>query len=405
MSDYMTCKNIDDFFDNAQLEMLNVSIEGKTRVFCKCGQVHTKRVYECPYCKRKGAFWVDTCGRYNRELYEKFDIIRTPDGFKIDKRGFTIEANTKTEELEIKEYIKETILEKDSSGLTFFVKDYKLRNFLSKLDKIDIEEIKKNDSSFFPEYETFDFNSFFNVFTVFSCKEDSPSINYCLYALFKKQVPWMFNRKEIYPCLLALYFSNLSVLNTYGSIDSYIKEFHLENFRPFLKFSWLYEKTYGYRNPFDKPSNILFDNLSKGYKDLLIYYLEHYKLSYRQIIDIAKELKEAIDNSFICDKNDELFIKYIKENLISSKENIIKAYINDLSWLKKLKLGKTHENIRNINFLRNAETLKESGYPDKKIGIFMDSFYDNPLKASYYLKSKKDLTKKEIEAFIEEQTK
>ena len=137
-----------------------------------------------------------------------------------------------------------------------------------------------------------------------------------------------------------------------------------------------------------------------------MYYFEHYKMSYLEMNKVAKELQKAINYSQIEDADDEIFIKFLKDNLIIYKENIVSKYLDTIDWLIKLKLTKTNENIRNINFLKNQNFLNdEMGYPEQKVSIFMDSFYDNPLKASYYLKSRKELTKKEIDEFIEIQTK
>ena len=405
----MVCKNIEDVFDNTSIELLRVSIGSENRTFCKCGEVIGKSVYECPKCKAKGSSWVSvdsSYSAYTRELYSKYEVISTPDGFQINKRGYHLEANSKTKELEVKEKYNKTVAEKDDLGMDFFLKDYELRTFLSDLGDFDFEELKKNDADFSTDYENFDFDSFFDVLTYWngSRDSDSDSVKYCLYLYLKKQVPWMFDKKEIYPPLLALYFGNLLNLKNFGDIDSFINEFHLWHFKDFLKCSWFYQQSYGTSSMFSKRASDFFNNLPPAYIDLFSYYAEHYRLKYYQLTSIAAELTDAI-NQFNISKKDEIFIKYLKENLISCKEKIVESYLRDLQWLKTLKLGKTYENLRNINFLRNAETLKEKGYPERKIGVFMDSFYDNPLKASYYLKSKKDLTKKEIEAFIEEQTK
>lgn len=411
MSDYMSCANINDFFDKTDNDVLTVMVDGKNRTFCKCGAVSATRNYKCPVCGNEKMAWtsVNSYGTGTREIYTETEMVRQPDGFELLLHKYGIIENT-SGELEYSLFETQTIAVKNSEGLTFSFSDwYRIANYFQDIKCLDMEYIKRNDGTFFTEYSKFNFDSFWNTNKFLNSNLNLDNVNYFLYCYLKAGVPWFFNKTTIEnmpSALLGAHLKDISKLSGVKNFSEYIRKWEMKSFQEFLKFPWFYGSYQGFpRDIFDININRMYEALPDSYRDLIKYYTEHYKFSYSQMSLIIQSLTIAINKLYIDEKVDDIFIRYLKDNLISSKEKIIEDYLKDLEWLAKLSLTRTNENIRNINFLRNAELIKEVGFPEQKVGVFMDSFYDNPLKASMYLKSKKDLTKKELEEFIEKQTK
>lgn len=406
-NNYMICKGIDLFFENSRYaNLLTIDFDGKTRTFCRCGEVYLKRTYRCGICDKYGNHYYScdsgSSSYYGRRyvLFAKYRMDKTPKGFNIIKENYKCVANKTTEEFEIVKDSEEVEYSKDLNGITLSSTSmnwYSTFNTLSLLPMVELEEIKKNDKTYFEGFENFKFIDFPNQDVL-----KNPLAKYILYCYFRKAIPWLFDGEN---CLNDGFFSylfyDLANFSKYKSYNQFIKNKSLEDFEKYLKASWFYK---GMRYERDFVTNSIL-TLDKSYKDLLLYYFEHYKISYLELNKIGLELNNAINRLQIERNDDEIFIKFLKDNLIIYKQNIVNKYLEMLEWLNKLKLTRTTENIRNINFLKNQHLIAEMGYPEMKTSIFMDSFYDNPLKASYYLKSKKELTKKEVDDFIEAQTK
>ena len=95
----------------------------------------------------------------------------------------------------------------------------------------------------------------------------------------------------------------------------------------------------------------------------------------------------------------------MKDNYITYRSSTANRYKEDKEYIVLKKLPKVYETFRNLKLFKNIEQIEEIGYAENRVNAFSDSFYDNPMKAVSYLKSKKALTKKEVDEFLGTQTK
>lgn len=413
---YLKINNVKDFWDNlSDKENLISFYEPKNRTFCRCGAVHKKTVYSCPVCGKGGTHYSYGYGTTRNSLSVP-RIESTPNGFSIVADVYDIVPNVKTFEFDISKS-KVVIAEKDSDGLTFFrssgYSSYaSIISQISELKNLDFEDLKKIDSSYFTNFENFDTKTFFQTESLHGHRYyyrnddteifDNDAYVYLLFCVFVKNLDWLKTDKNMHEAFIGAEIGDiLDGKYAHMSFAKILKDMQIPNeLKKYVDCPWFYSNNY---RGTPATCRIEWRHLSNDYKQLILNAVEHYHFTISVAAQLSDNLINGISDGTIDSHMTPAFEKYCKDNLISYQGSTVSKYISDCEELRARKLKVTQDNLRELPLIKNREKFKEMGYDDGRVDVFLESFFDNPIKSSYYLKSKKALTKKELDTFLDTQ--
>mgnify|MGYP007069871438 CR=1 FL=1 len=417
---FLKINGIEVFWDNISDNYNLIQVHSsKNRTFCRCGAVHTNNVWTCPFCLKSGVYYNYSSGRGNLDVPR---IETTPSGFEILNDSYAIVENTSTNEYDVVSTLGASkVAVKDSHGINFLgLSSYS--RFASVCDiisniSIDFEDLKKLDSSYLSDFENFNAKAFMSTCHSYTNRysygannklltADNKSAMYLLFCMLKKAFDWLGDDGSFHEAFLGYIFQSVFEDRTKifaRSYDKMLTELGFPNdWKPFTEKSWFLDNLNYYGQIKVKTQ---YDLLDDSYKEFLLDSVDHYHFSLSTLSDLTGAIVTNIGNGTLDNKVSPVFEKFCKDNLISYQGAIVNHFVNDSNELLQRKLKVTSDNLRELPLIKNKEQFEEMGYDVGRTNVFLESFFDNPLKASYYLKSKKALTKKEMNEFIEKQTK
>ena len=424
--EYSKINGIDTFWDNVGPErnIVNISLSsGEQRSFCRCGKVSNRYVYTCPSCKKMGTFYsYDRFYTTKNPFAKKLGIKSTSDGFRIYYDYYEITENATTKEFDVVERKDYSIINKTSKGLkvhtNLMLRCYDIESLIEELDLSSID-IKTIDKSFDKDFEDFDLDSFYKGLeisnTVFKEENKKEFFAYLFFIFAKSKSKW-FGKKGIYAeKVLGVYITdafddtrNVAFVESKTYVDFLEATGIPARWSKFANELWFLEY-YSQKNVYRSYSRRYYsvcdvtsfiEKLSDSYKNFLDNIIDHYRFDLETASIICDRIYSATLSRELDDEMSPTFEKYCKDNIVSLRAETVDTYLEDVRKLARFKKRATSENLRDLPSMMNREVLEEMGYDKQRIDLIMESFFDNPMKSSYFLKSKKALTKKEIDAFI-----
>lgn len=415
--EYMTFNNIDTIFEEYKCSLILITVDSIKRSFCKCGHVDNHHVYVCPKCGNRDIIATSLYNSYSYpggELHDvysiEYDSTKTIATFK-GKRYVITKDNIK-KEFDIDKKRDDVIIEINNNKLNVVNTSYfrtfgkaDLRQAINNIEKMESYTL----SSFKDDLETFkkEYKAFDNDFYKYNYVDDYAKIYpyakalindlkaYISYVSLKDRLPDLFTPENFKSVFIAQMLNKNALIdipkNT--TMKDLIKLIKLEDFEEYLNNDWFYpEKLY--------PLKIdVYNSLDDSQKEIVKYAVGHYKISYMEAEALSESIKDNED--LYTGRFQKLFLDFIKSNLVVFKSNTIKEFKKRIQFLNKHGIPIDEVSLKNYCLYKNIESLKNEKYPEGNVNLITDMFYDNPLKAMQYLKSKKAFTKKEINELIE----
>ncbi len=420
---FIKINGIDTLWDNMDKNFNLIQPSGsKTRTFCRCGTVFHKSVWRCPNCGGEGVYY----NRYSGHDLEVPIVEMTVDGFKIVCDKIEIQENLTTNEYDVVKTRKPGVMvTKNSKGITFnFSSGYsyssEVLNFIGKIN-IDFEDLKDLDSSYFTEFDKFNWVKFADACSYLATNryygynygslKDNKTAMYLLFCTLKTLFNWLGRDGSYHEELLGHYLTNIldnvTAASKIVSLERFLESVGIpKEWKKYVDSSWFLpsnENTYysGLGRAHDNALKLI----HSSYQNFVLDTIDHYHFDYKTALNLCYNINRFVKDCKLEKKIDPVFEKYCKDNLVSYQDVVVEKFVNDSHDLRTRGMKVSADNLRELSIMKNKEQFDEMGYDKGRIDIFLDSFFDNPIKASYFLKSKKALTKKEMNDFIDSQTK
>lgn len=428
---------LNDFYDK-EVKGIHITIENFDRVFCKCGETHASEggiVHKCPKCGNTDFIEYNSDGYYYYPVPEKTKYIDDdtlcPFVYKINRVRLYGEITDNRETISFKQEI--------TPEIEFTETEVKIVGSTGRRrygDSVPIDLIKK-----WPHFKDFE-----EILTEEGLEATSENLR----KVCKKRK----NYEEAISDSLYIQYPNLgkTVLNKILELEESKGHTiaHNKPFEYYLRYLNIDMSLLGIYDYYERKNKTSYYNIFSSYgyfSDSKSYYekLQDYKkskcigytiveryikngmLDLSIALNLIKNLNEIYSKKpdfrnapyeFRYRRNPEMFRKkfsdedldllpvYIHENIsLKSADRLPYDFIEDVITLRELKIPVTAENlkVKNLNYYLNKNRLAEVyKLPADKVECFIDWFEKNPLKAIQLVENRRKLTKKQLDAFIDE---
>jgi len=397
---YYKIDNWDLLEKYSDANLIYIKLDNIERTFCKCGEVYTSRVTKCK-----------SCGNYNMLDLGEHRRYR----MSGDKKYTNLSRNEKTLEpdvwrVEIKTIYVRSIDEKIIQfyevidGVIELGNNYAKDTYRIASDKL-LAEIKK-EYRYYKKYKDLfeslpkDLQVIRNLTTLINAKNEYPAFatdtNIKLYPKF----------------FFYIIRNHQKILAETQDINIILDKFGIpEEFRPYIERFFDNYYYYYFSSVNNKFPN--YAKLKEEYKKIIFTAFEQMILRETSIENISRQIFELQDVTELKDisfgyrcsttvsRDDIKYLSgFLKENLLIYGEEAVGEYLKRVDFLKKNKYEINENNLKTKNFklLFNYKNLSEKhGFPKEKIDAFADLIDIAPLKAVNLLRTRRKLTKAQLE--------
>ena len=451
---YDTVKNIDKLWNDFKDKNLLVINDGnRNRTFCKCGKVHTGSFSECPTCGNNHAI-IKNVSKWHEEVLKKEYLLEVSgNNLYFNTQIFDTKKNETTEEYVYeKEDVIRTAVANPNDFQVLDTNSYQNENYrgysssrgigLNKTDFLkglpfirfflhyDLKEILKVCPFDVSDFDVYKANEKFikessHYYIVDNSPENHEVASFALFCSMRKlrTTVWKDKTRLNKDFVATLYIIKNEIVDKMNDMDELLEFFKLEHAEEILNKEWflikenqgepanvLYRSSLSYFidnlcREIDKNKGLL-STLDKRSPDLfkaIGYAISHYKFSFQEYGEFIRNFLERFP---LTDMNEaELFTKFFKEFAVTFRIKILEEYFDRKAKLKDYKMACNFNNLKNIRALSKRASLEERGYDKVRLDLFMDSFYDDPLKAVSFIAKKGKISKEEMDQFLDQQTK
>jgi hypothetical protein len=397
---YYKIDNWDLLEKYSDANLIYIKLDKIERTFCKCGEVYTSRVTKCKSCGNYNMLDLGERRRYRMSGDKEYTNLSRkektlePDVWRVEEKTIYVHS------------IDEKVIQfcEATGGVIELGNNYAKGGFRIASDEL-LAEIK-TEYRYYKKYkDSFeslpkDLQVIHNLTALINAKNEYPE--------FATDT-----NIKLYPKFFFYIIKNhQKILAETQDINIILDKFGIpEEFRPYIErffddYSYYY--FYSVNNKFPN-----YTKLKKEYKKIIFTAFEQMILRATNIETISRQISDLQD---VTEPKDISFgyrcsatvsrddIKYLagflKENLLMYGEETVREYLKRVDFLKKNKYEINENNLKtkNFKFFFNYKNLSEKHrFPKEKIDAFADLIDIAPLKAVNLLRTRRKLTKAQLE--------